>query len=168
MDVRIRSLKSLFVVPRRDYVSHAPVARRRRAGPRAEGTSGRLRWGAGKGGGIDAEGRSHGSIESRDRLLAIARDCRTRLRRRGMQRSHCADGAGCFVMLVFVLRTLLLRMRAHPPLIARFEQRGERDRALQRKKCRERELVAPPGQAAEGAGSAKHGILRLRRGPGKR
>jgi hypothetical protein len=27
---------------------------------------------------------------------------------------------------------------------------------LQHKKCRERELVAPPGQAAEGVGSEEH------------
>ena len=59
-------------------------------------------------------------------------------------------------MLVSVRRTLLLDVRAHPPLFAWLEQRRERDRALQREQHREREVVAPPGRAAEGAGSEKH------------
>jgi hypothetical protein len=79
-----------------------------------------------------------------------------------MQRPHAADGAGRFVMLILVLCTLLLDVRAQPPLLARFEQWGERDRTLQREQQRERELVAPPGEAAEGAGSKGHRYLRLR------
>jgi hypothetical protein len=39
---------------------------------------------------------------------------------------------------------------------------------LQHKKCRERELVVPPGRAAEEAGSAGHRVLRLRREGRKR
>jgi hypothetical protein len=66
-------------------------------------------------------------------------------------------------MLVLMLRPALLSVRAQPSPLCDFEQRGERDSALQREQHRERELAVPPGLAAEEAGRLEHRVLRLRR-----